>query len=184
MSAMQTELNKDITTERTLLRKYKEADRDVHVRLILDKEVMHFMGGQHPENTDEANSQFDKCLEIYGGNLNGESLGSRHFELWGIEFDGKLIGHFELKQSPNTKGDELEVIYFLEKNFWGKGIMSEVIKAVNSYANSLGKICVATINPENRRTVNSLKKAGIEKEEWEGEGEEKMYKLWLKKVTD
>lgn len=175
--------NEEIHTERIILRKYTEADREDSVRLSLDKEVMHFMGGEHAENTDEANVIFNKCLDIYNGHLNGKPLGNRHFELWGIEFEGKLIGHFELKQTDNTIGDELEAVYFLDKNFWGRGIIPEVLKAVNKYANSIGKICIATINPENTRTVRSLQKAGVEKEKWIGEGDDKVYKVWLKTIN-
>ena len=59
--------------------------------------------------------------------------------------------------------------------------MPEVIKAVNAYAVSAGAQVIATINPENMRTVRSLEKSGIEKQEWAGEGEDRVYKLWLKK---
>jgi RimJ/RimL family protein N-acetyltransferase len=178
-------MNGSIKTERLLLRKYTEADRDASVRLSLDKDVMHFMGGEHAETEEEANMIFDKCLEVYGGSLNGKPLGSRRFEIWGIELisgehEGKLIGHFELKQTPNTNGNELEIVYLLDKEYWGRGLMPEAIKAVNQYANSTGTQVIGTINPENIRTVRSLEKAGIEKQEWIGKGENRVYKVWLK----
>lgn len=181
MENQKEKLNIDIKTERLLLRKYKEADRKDSVRLSLDKDVMHFMGGEHAGTEEEANIIFDKCFEIYGGSLNGKPLGTRRFELWGIEYDGRLIGHFELKQTPNTTGNELEVVYLLDKDFWGMGLMPEAIKAVNEYANSAGMQVIATINPENMQTVRSLEKADIEKQEWIGEGEERVYKIWLRK---
>jgi ribosomal-protein-alanine N-acetyltransferase len=158
-------MNGSIKTERLLLRKYTEADRDASVRLSLDKDVMHFMGGEHAETEEEANMIFDKCLEVYGGSLNGKPLGSRRFEL---------------KQTPNTNGNELEIVYLLDKEYWGRGLMPEAIKAVNQYANSTGTQVIGTINPENIRTVRSLEKAGIEKQEWIGKGENRVYKVWLK----
>jgi [ribosomal protein S5]-alanine N-acetyltransferase len=175
-------MNGNIKTERLLIRKYTESDRVDSVRLSLDKDVMHFMGGEHAETEGEANMIFDKCFEIYRGSLNGKPLGSRRFEIWGIEYEGKLIGHFELKQTPNTAGSELEIVYLLDKDFWGMGLMPEAIKAVNKYANSNGMQVIATINPENMRTVRSLEKAGIEKQEWVGEGEDRVYKVWLKNI--
>jgi putative acetyltransferase len=173
-------LNQDITTARTLLRKYTEADRETSVRLSLDNDVMHFMGGEHAETAEEANIIFDKCFEIYKGWLGDKPLGPRHFELWGIEFEGSLIGHFELKQTPNTTGNELEVVYLLDKDYWGKGIIPEALNSVNDYAKSMGKQVIATINPDNKRTVRSLEKAGIEKQMWVEDSEGKVYKVWLK----
>ncbi len=173
-------LNKDIKTARTLLRKYTPADRQISTRLSLDKEVMHFMGGEHPQTEEEASMIFDKCFEIYNGLLNGKPLGSRRFEIWGIQYEGALVGHFELKETPNTAAGELEIVYMLNKEYWGKGLIPEAIIAVNDYAKSCGKTVIATINPENKRTVRSLEKTGIAKQFWVGEGEDRVYKVWLK----
>lgn len=170
----------DIKTERLLLRRYTDADRAESVRLSLDKEVMHFMGGEHAENEEQANIIFDKCFEIYKGWLGEDPLGTRRFELWGIEHGRKLIGHFELKQSVNTTGNELEIVYLLDKNYWGKGLIPEAISAVNDYAKRSGNFVIATIDPNNKRTVRSLEKSGIAKQEWVEDSEGKVYKIWLK----
>lgn len=170
----------NIKTERLLLRRYIESDRANSMRLSLDKEVMHFMGGEHAENEEQASSIFDKCFEIYKGWLGEKPLGTRRFELWGIENEGRLIGHFELKQSVNTTGNELEIVYLLDKAYWGKGLIPEAIKAVKKYAKSTGNVVIATINPENNRTVRSLEKSGIAKQGWIEDSEGKIYKVWLK----
>lgn len=98
----------------------------------------------------------------------------------GKDFQNKIIGHFELKQSENTEGDELEVVYLLDKNYWGKGLMPEILCEINNYANSLNKILIATLNPENTKTVKTLMKVGIEKEEWIIHDEVKTLKIWIK----
>ncbi|MEO8513086.1 MAG: GNAT family N-acetyltransferase [Ignavibacteria bacterium] len=167
-------LNKDIKTPRTLLRKYVEADRSECVRILTDPEVNRYMGGR-TEDHREGNMIFDKIFEIYNG-----SLGKRHFELWAIEYEGKLIGDFELKQTENTTGNELEVVYMIDKPYWGKGLVPEILKEVIKYSGNMGRVVVATFNPENIKTVRALEKAGIEKQEWIGEGEDRCLKVWLK----
>ncbi len=166
-------LNKEIKTERVLLRKYTEADRQECVRILTDPEVNKFMGGR-TEDPAEGNKIFDKIFEIYNG-----ALGSRHFELWAIEYEGKLIGDFELKQTDNTVGNELEVVYIIDKPYWGMGLASEILKEIIKYALSMNKCVVATLNPENVQTVRALEKAGIEKEGWIGEDDDRCFKVWL-----
>lgn len=58
--------------------------------------------------------------------------------------------------------------------------MPEILADINLYARSLGKRVIATINPENLKMVRALEKAGIEQQEWTGEGEERVYKVWLR----
>ncbi|MBK8552169.1 MAG: GNAT family N-acetyltransferase [Ignavibacteria bacterium] len=171
---MKTGLNKNIFTNRTMLRKYIASDKKIFGELFTDREVNKYMGGQHCETPEDAFSLFDKCFEIYNG-----SLQDRHFEIWGIEFEGNLIGHFELKQTQNTVGNELEVVYLLNKEYWGRGLMLEVLNQVNSYSSGMGKQLIATINPENINTVKLLKKTGIEREGWIEDDEGKVYKIWL-----
>jgi RimJ/RimL family protein N-acetyltransferase len=166
--------NKEIRTERILLRKYTEADRAEFVRIITDPEVNRFMGGR-TEDPEEGNRIFDKIFEIYNG-----SLGERFFELWAIEYDGKFIGDFELKQTDNTAGNELEVVYMIDKPYWGKGLVPEILKEILVYSASMGKQVIATLNPDNIQTVRVLEKIGIQKQEWIGEGEDRCFKVWLK----
>lgn len=171
---MKTKLNKNIFTNRTMLRKYKASDKKIFGELFTDKEVIKYMGGQHCETMEDAFRLFDKCREIYNGFLN-----NRHFEIWAMESGGEMVGHFELKQTQNTADNELEIVYLLNKKFWGRGLMKEVLDEINLYAAGMGKQLIATINPENVNTVKLLKKTGIEREEWVEDAEGKVYKVWL-----
>lgn len=166
--------NPEILTQRTRLRKYTEADRADFVRIVTDPEVNRYMGGR-TEDPAEGNKIFDKIFEIYNG-----VLGNRFFELWAIEFDGKMIGDFELKETENTLQGELEVVYMIDKPYWGKGLVPEILKEIISYSASLNKRVVATLNPENKKTVRALEKAGIEKQGWVTDGDIRYYKIWLK----
>lgn len=167
--------SKDILTNRTRLRKYCQSDKSTFIRLFTDKEINLFMGGPKCNTEEDAIELFEKGLKVYEGLFPG-----RHFEIWAIEYQEKMIGHFELKQTPSTSENELEIVYMLDKNHWGKGLIPEIINEVNKYASGMGRKLTATINPENIKTVKALNKTGIEKEEWIEDEEGKVYKVWLK----
>lgn len=136
------------------------------------------MGGVHCETKEDAYELFDKTNKIYQG-----LFPDRHFEIWAIEHEGKLIGHFELKQTLYTSGEELEVVYMLDKDFWGRGLMPEIIDVINQYAASNGKQIIATVNPDNINTIKALSKSGIEKKEWIEDDNGKVYKIWIERST-
>lgn len=176
---MESDFNfsKDLNTERTKLRQYKDSDKEKFAELFTDPDVIHYMGGEHCETKDDAYNLFEKSKEIYKGLFPG-----RHFKIWAIEYEGNFIGHIELKQTSNTFDNELEVVYLLEKNYWGRGIMPEVLNTVNEYASANGKQLIATVNPDNTNTIKALRKSGIEKEEWIEDNDGKLYKIWIKRV--
>lgn len=166
-------MNALIRTQRTLLRPYRPEDEDRFVALFLDEETNRFMGGAC-STREEALALFRKGFDIYKG-----LFGSRHFEIWAIESEGYVVGHFELKQSDNTAAGELEVVYQLDKAWWGRGLMPEILRAVNAYVTGMGQQIIATIYPGNTRTLRALEKVGIERQVVL-EGEEGIIKLWLK----
>ncbi len=177
LNFMIIKLNSDLYTTRTKLRKYETADKEKFAEMFTDTDINKYMGGQHCETKEDAYGLFEKSFEIYNGLFPG-----RYFEIWGIEHEGKLIGHFELKQTNNTAGDELEVVYLLDKNYWGRGLIPEILIEVNKYASGLGKQLIATINLENIKTIKALKKIGIEKEGWIEDEEGRVYKMWIEKA--
>ncbi len=171
---MQAEnLNRDIKTQRCLLRKYDKKDREPFAELSVDKEVNFFMGGKC-ETKDEAYEVFDKVFKIYGG-----ALLPRHFEIWAIEIEGEYAGHFELKQTSNTAENELEVVYFLDKRYWGMGLMPEIINEMNVYAGTMSKQLIATASSENSKTMRALAKAGIQKQEYIEDEDGLSLKIWI-----
>ena len=167
--------NPEIRTKHTILRKYSDADKEKFVYLFTDKDINHFMGGQHCQTKEDAEALFLKGFEVYNGLFPG-----RHFEIWAIEIDGELAGHFELKQTQHTNENELEIVYMLNKKYWGQGLMPEIIKEINFYSSGFDKQLIATINPDNLKTVKALNKVGIEKEEWTEDEDGKVFKVWLK----
>jgi len=150
----------DINTNRTKLRRYLSSDLDRFSELTLNEEVQHFMGGEDVESEEEAKTLFQRVQYLYKNPPTG-----RHFEIWAITFNDQVVGHFELKQTPYTETGELEAVYFLDKPLWGKGIMTEVLNSIVEYAHSMNRQVIDTFDPENKATVQVLRKAGIERSE-------------------
>ena len=171
-------LNKDIITRRTLLRKYRPADKEEMIVLFMDKIVNHYMGSGPCKTKVHALELFDKIHQIYEKPLN------RHFEIWAIDVNEQLAGHFELKQSKYTEANELEVVYMLHRKHWGKGLMPEILHSINAHAHLLNQQLIATINPENIRTVRALEKVGIDRQQWIDKGKDKTLKVWIERFKD
>lgn len=151
-------VNKIIQTERILLRKYTDDDKETVADFFTDAEIGRYMGDGPSETRNDAYTLFNKIIEIYG-----RENAQRHFEIWGIEFEGELIGHLELKSTENTLKDELEVVYLLDKVYWGKGIMGEILTALNSHAKTFQKKIIATVKEQNYNSIRVLEKIGIDK---------------------
>jgi len=172
-------LNEDITTQRTLLRKYEPTDQAEMIRLFMDKLVNHYMGNGPCKTKHHALELFERIMQLYE-----KSLTDRHFEIWAIEIHKQLAGHFELKESEYTENDELEVVYMLHKVHWGQGLMPEILRAVNTHAYTINRQLIATIDPENIRTVRALEKVGITRQKWVDEGKDRTLKVWIERLSD
>ena len=151
-------VNRDFQTERIHLRKYTDDDRETVADFFTDADIGRYMGDGPSDTRNDAYTLFNKVLEIYG-----RENPSRHFEVWGIELDSDLIGHLELKSTVNTNKDELEVVYLLDKDYWGKGIMVEVLAALQKHASNFQKKIIATVKEQNHNSIRVLEKIGIEK---------------------
>ncbi|WP_274366290.1 GNAT family N-acetyltransferase [Paenibacillus thermotolerans] len=121
-----------------------------------DEEVVKFMDIEPCKDLQEAE-------EIIRYHL--EDAGCR----WGL-FDksaGKLIGtcgfHY-LRKSED--GFVAEIGFDLAKRYWGKGIMSEAMKAVVAFGFAdMGLNTIdATVEPDNERSIALLKKLGFERD--------------------
>lgn len=165
----------EINSARLKLRKFTALDRTEFVRFSTDPEVNKYIGGR-VETEEDANALFDKILRVYDG-----LFGNRHFEIWAIESDGKAIGSFELKETQNTGPCELEIVYLLDKEYWGRGLIPEILRTINKYAYDAGRKVIATLNPENLKTVRALEKAGLDisKNCWIGEDGDQCFKVTL-----
>ncbi len=167
-------MNEPIKTARTLLRKYTDEDREIVADYFTDELVGRYMGDGPSDTRKDAYSLFDKCFEIYDG-----LYPNRHFEMWGIELNGGLIGHLELKEGENTNEGELEVVYLLDQEYWGKGIVVEILNKLLDYVKGLNKRIIATVKTRNHQSIRVLEKVGIEKKSIL-QMDKNVLKIWLK----
>ncbi len=161
-----------ISTKHCILRRYSDDDRNEFCRIFTDESVMQYMGDGPCESEEKASLLFDRIMEIY-------QKTDKHFEIWAITIENRLAGHFELKQTVNTSQEELEIIYLLDKPYWGKQLMPEVVKEIKNYAAGYSKQLIATVNPENWNSIKVLERSGNVRCEWVEIGGEKVFKIWL-----
>ena len=98
---------------------------------------------------------------------------------YAIEMSGKMIGLIEY-HTYNESNNSIEIGYFLEESYWGRGSMTNALKKaiwVGFNHLKVDKIVIATLN-DNVRCINLIKRFNFsyEKEEMI-EVDEGIYKL-------
>jgi RimJ/RimL family protein N-acetyltransferase len=87
-------------------------------------------------------------------------------KIFAIEFQGRYAGNIGLVPGSDVYRSSAEIGYFIGEPFWNRGIMTQAVNLVTSYAfNDLGLIRVhAGIFEYNRASQRVLEKCGYEKE--------------------
>ena len=117
-----------IETERLILRPFKQSDLDDFYEYASVEGVGEMAGWKHHENKDESQQilnsfiKHDKTFAIVLKE-NSKVIGSLGVEEYGME--EALTEFFEYQGR--------EIGYVLSKDYWGKGIMPEAVKAVINY---------------------------------------------------
>ena len=117
-----------IETERLILRPFKQLDLDDFYEYASVEGVGEMAGWKHHENKDESQQilnsfiKHDKTFAIVLKE-NSKVIGSLGVEEYGME--EALTEFFEYQGR--------EIGYVLSKDYWGKGIMPEAVKAVINY---------------------------------------------------
>ena len=88
---------------------------------------------------------------------------SKHYGVWEILEDqsGWMIGYCGLRYLEEI--DDTEVLYGLDKAYWGRGIATQAVRAVITYGfeqTALNRI-VALSFPENKASRRVMEKAGL-----------------------
>jgi len=91
-----------------------------------------------------------------------EKYVNNDFYAWVIEFEGQAIGTID-GLDPNDDRYSIGIGYCMGKKWWGKGIMTEALKAVIEYLFSCGYIRVwARHHIDNPASGRVMQKAGME----------------------
>jgi len=88
------------------------------------------------------------------------SLPRTDYKIWGIKCNRLEIGVVGLKNINSSTAEYFG--YIGDKNFWGKGLFSSIIKFVHSEANKIGlKSLTLKVGKDNIRAIRAYKREGF-----------------------
>jgi len=146
----------ELRTDRLLLRRWRDDDREPFARLNADPEVMrHFPG---PLGRPDSDRLVDRC---------DEELGRRGFGLWAVEVPGvqPFIGFVGLNV-PRFRAHftpAVEVGWRLARRAWGSGYATEAARAALAHGferAGLAEIVSFTV-PANTRSLAVMERLGM-----------------------
>ncbi len=147
----------NLESERLLLRNILPEDRDFIIRLWTDPEVTQYMGGPRDISRMEE-----------GVDSNIRNPFQEEYDLWVLveKSGGKPVGHCGLLSKDVEGISEVEVIYVISREFWGKGYATETAGSLISYAFEEKKLesVIALIKPMNRASEKVAVNAGMKLE--------------------
>ncbi len=166
---------KKIETKRAILRRFKQSDLDDLYEYSKVEGVGEAAGWPHHKNKDESQEILNKFLE--------------NSEVYAIMFkeNNKVVGsiglhkHREHKEYDYENKDSVEIGYVLNKDYWGQGLMTEVVKKAIDYCFNDLKLDVVIIS---HATSNKQSKRVIEKCGFTYFADIKLNQTQLGKVVD
>jgi ribosomal-protein-alanine N-acetyltransferase len=143
-----------LQTERLLLTRMRPAHVPALVDLWTDPDVTRYMGGPRERLSLESD------LEQSAQNPAAET-----HDLWPLleRKSGKVVGHCGLLDKDVEGTTEIEVVYVLATQAWGKGYATEIAAAIRDWAfSTLGlKRLISLIEPSNRASERVAVKIGM-----------------------
>jgi ribosomal-protein-alanine N-acetyltransferase len=144
-------------TPRLIIREFLPQEQDIYLNHFNDEEVLRYL----PQRTHEERINiFRSAIAAYAGN---KQLGT-----WGIfdKADGQFIGSCLLRLFTEDP-EKVELGYSLERNYWGKGLGTEMSIAMVNYAFEQMDVeqVVAVTVVENIASQAVLLKTGFERKD-------------------
>jgi RimJ/RimL family protein N-acetyltransferase len=145
-----------LTTERLILRGWRESDREPFARISADPEVRrHFVRRMTQEESDGFADRIGRQFDEHGyGPWALEIPGEAPF----IGFVGLSVPSFEAPFMP-----AVEIGWRLNKPFWGKGYATEAARAaIDDGFGRLGlREIVSFTSPDNTRSIAVMERVGM-----------------------
>ncbi|OUL60639.1 GNAT family N-acetyltransferase [Flavobacterium sp. AJR] len=141
-------------TPRIIIREFLPEEQQTFLDLFKDDEVTQYLPQVSPERYEE---MFSELLENYQkGNLSRWAI----FDTTNNNFIGMCVARVFVH---NT--NQIEIGYVLSKEYWGKGIATEVCKGLTQYCFTNTDIneVVAITDLNNSGSQNVLQKVGFER---------------------
>ncbi|MGV9877785.1 GNAT family N-acetyltransferase [Streptomyces sp. NPDC003006] len=143
----------ELRSERLSLRAYAAADEAHFVALFQDEAVGRWFG-DGMQSAAEDRALFGRIFSLV--------YAEERFPVWAVRYEGRYVGHAEIKPSPETWLDGHEIVYGLTRESWGLGLGTELARLLTSYGHeTLGLAEVhATVDAENTASITVLKRLG------------------------
>ena len=142
-----------ITTERLLLRPFRQDDTDAYAAIMADPEVTRYLGDGKPMARGDAWRQMAMILGHWQ---------LRGFGLWAVEerATGALVGRIGCLEPEGWP--DFEVGYTLGRGFWGRGYATEGARAALTWAReTLGRTrVISLIRPANAGSIRVAQQLG------------------------
>ncbi|MGI2328287.1 GNAT family N-acetyltransferase [Planococcus sp. YIM B11945] len=150
-----------IQTDRLELRPYKDEDFEFLYSLFSDPDVVRFIGNGQTRDREGA---MEFLYWIYRSYKTDPNLGLRVLVR---KKDRKLVGHAGLVKQTINGAEELEIGYWIAKDYWGQGYATEAAKALKEYGTRrLGKErFISLIQPGNLASRKVAERIGMVLEE-------------------
>lgn len=139
-------------TDRLELRPFRDSDRDRAVRLLMNDWVKQTYLLPDFESEEMADAMFRRLMDLSG-------RGDRYVAA--ISLEGELIG---LLNDVEITEDTVELGYAIQPEYWGRGYMTEALKAAIAELRRVGFRQVITGAFEtNIASIRVMEKCGMEK---------------------
>lgn len=140
----------------SIVRNWRDGDREALLRFANNRRVWRNLRDRFPHPYSEAEA--DAWL----------ALAREHPERtgWAIEVDGLAVGGIGLKPGEDVCVKSTNIGYWLGEPYWGRGIMTDAVRAVSDYAmTTLGFARVEALVYEwNPASMRVLEKCGYVRE--------------------
>lgn len=143
-----------LETDRLYIRGLRADDLDELYEVCGDPELMRHVGDGRPLSREQTRHWIEKSQDNYAKHGFGCAAV--------VAKDGdRFAGYCGLVYGPG--GAEVEIIYALKKQYWGRGLASEAAAAMLEYGLDKCRLkrIVATVDPENRASISIVKKLGM-----------------------
>lgn len=145
-------------TDRLILRAFTEADAVPMHHIMSGKDVLRYFPGTQAPSLEGVQRMIQRLLKHWD---------EKGYGLWAVTWreDGTLLGRCGLQYIAET--DEVEVDFILDRDYWGRGLATEVGLASMQFGFSqlATPFIVGIVHPENMGSQRVLEKIGMQRVE-------------------
>lgn len=147
----------EFTSQRLIFRLYEQGDMDFLYSMLSDSQMMKYIGNGNTRNREESHAFLERIQSHYKKN------GEYGLKLLIRKTDGVPVGHAGIIPQQIDGEDELEIGYWIAKEFWGNGYAIEAASVLlNRGIEQLGLTrLISLIQPENTRSIRIANKNGM-----------------------